>query len=319
MQKLKMTEELARELAEKFYQDMLKNTILTDSLNYKVSFGKESKGTVKINFTEEAWGKMTSLIDDFSSEVAWHGLVQRLGPTQFEIYDILVYPQVVTGATVNTDQVRYQKWLMEQPDEIFNNIRFQGHSHVSMGVTPSSVDISDQERLIENLQPEDYYIFMIWNKRQEFYARVVDVAANVSYSGKDVSVTYNGYDADSFLTHARAIVTKSVGVQAYGGAKNTSYYGNTTSYTNYQSQAKTTTAQTGATSSASKTTTQKKEENKVNDGLASKKSTTSQSSFLDDDYDDGSAGCSNLADYYRNNHEELYVYGNHSCNPYYAK
>lgn len=72
----------------------------------------KAKDKININFTADAWAKQSRLIDDFTSEVAWHGLMRQLSPTEYEIYDILVYPQQVTGVTVETDQDKYNDWLL---------------------------------------------------------------------------------------------------------------------------------------------------------------------------------------------------------------
>ena len=60
-----------------------------------------------IRFTTEAWIKQCSLVQHFNTEIAWHGLVRPI-KDGYEIYDILVYPQEVTGGTVETDQQKYQ-------------------------------------------------------------------------------------------------------------------------------------------------------------------------------------------------------------------
>lgn len=114
-----------------------------------------------IYFTKEAWRKQWALINNFQTEIAWHGLVRK-AEDGYYVYDILVYPQEVTGGTVNTDQVAYQNWLMSQPDEIFNHVRYQGHSHVDMQPRPSVIDLDNQKRM--QVPDDDFYLFMIWNK-----------------------------------------------------------------------------------------------------------------------------------------------------------
>ena len=70
------------------------------------------------------------------------------------ISDILVYPQEVTGSTVTTDQNEYEMWLMKQEDDVFNNIRMQGHSHVNMSTSPSSVDLNLYDGILSQLDSD---------------------------------------------------------------------------------------------------------------------------------------------------------------------
>ena len=57
-----------------------------------------------INFSAMAYLKMCTLVDMCDTECAWHGIVEANEErTRFDICDILVYPQDVSGATVQTD------------------------------------------------------------------------------------------------------------------------------------------------------------------------------------------------------------------------
>ena len=205
MRPIKMTEDMALEIARGCLEEVRKNELIYDNnICYSKSLNVVNENVIKVNFTTEAYNKMMTLVDGFSSEVAWHGIVKRIDECTFRITDILVYPQTVTGVTVNTDQSEYVKWLYGLPDEIFTNLMFQGHSHVNMGTSPSGTDLNDMYELIENLDDDDYYIFMIWNKRREFDIRVVDMAKNVIYSGADVQVSVEGFDYNKFIREAKS-------------------------------------------------------------------------------------------------------------------
>jgi hypothetical protein len=125
------------------------------------------------------------------------------------IEDIFVYPQEVTGSTVSTDQEEYSKWLYGLDDETFGKIRLQSHSHVNMGVTPSSVDDRHREQILAQLDPEMFYIFMIWNKSLSVHALIYDMQNNILYEDKDVEVKLISDDGtDEFLSEAKAKVRK---------------------------------------------------------------------------------------------------------------
>lgn len=157
---------------------------------------------ITINFTREAWRKQCSLVQHFNTEVAWHGLVREI-ENGYEIYDIIVYPQVVTGGTVETDQQKYQMWLMQQPDEIFQSIRYQGHSHVNMTPHPSSVDLENQRRM--QVPDDDFYIFLIWNKSSYYTARVYDHGK--VFNESQVEVTFDDIIDNDFIKQVESMIT----------------------------------------------------------------------------------------------------------------
>lgn len=174
---------------------------------YEYAPGKNTP-KVSITFTGKAYAKMLALLRHYDSEVAWHGTVERRSDTVFAITDIMVYPQEVTGATVNTDQEAYQQWLLRLDDEVFNSLRMQGHSHVNMGTTPSTVDTTHQEKIIQQMKGTDFYIFMIWNKRLEHTIRLYDYATNTYYEDSDVVISVEGCDEKAFLAESDAVVKR---------------------------------------------------------------------------------------------------------------
>lgn len=297
MQPIKMTDEIIRDVMQEFYsQASVLGNLQTDKFSFNKSFSKPAKDAVEVNFTLEAYHEMCALIDHFSTEVAWHGLVKRLDKTHFQVTKILIYPQKVTGATVNTDQEEYTKWLYALKDEEFNAVRFQGHSHVNMATNPSGVDMQNQWDMINQLNSTDYYIFMIWNKRREYNVRVIDMADNVIYSGSDVKVTIGALDMKGFLEEAEALVKKPTPVYNYG----TTYGSNARTYPG-GSFVGTTSAAT--TKSAEKTETEASNPalNTVTGAAAPKVNKENES---------------NLMGYYKKNPNELLANWNSSCLPY---
>lgn len=172
---------------------------------------KLAKPKVKVLFTEKAWVKMQTLIKNFSTEVAWHGLAARgKKPFEYIIYDILVYPQEVSGATVTTDQSEYEKWLMGLGDREFNNLRMQGHSHVEMSPSPSPKDRVLYNSITEQLGNDMFYIFLIWNKQGDGFIEIHDRRENKVFHSSDITVSVKwSVNAEKFLKQARALVKES--------------------------------------------------------------------------------------------------------------
>ena len=165
----------------------------------------------------------------FESEVAWHGVGERMDEKTFVISDILVYPQTVTGTTVDMDTEKYAMWLMENDeDDRFNHIIMQGHSHVKMQTSPSSVDKTHQEEILAQLTDDMYYIFMIWNKRLEHTTKIYDLQNNTMYEDNEIEygIMDDQCDLDEFIDEANKQVVehKYTGYQ-YGGGSGYQYSG----------------------------------------------------------------------------------------------
>lgn len=170
-----------------------KTTSSTVELRYTLAMSNMPKATLVIENT--AWQKICALVDQCDKEVAWHGIVRKENNV-YTITDVLVFPQEVTGATVTSDETEYSLWLMQQPDEVFNNIRFHGHSHVNMGVSPSGVDTHYQDNILKNLK--DFYIFAIFNKKGDNWVSIYDVEDNIAYGDKDIELVLPNDEAESW-------------------------------------------------------------------------------------------------------------------------
>ena len=128
---------------------------------------------------------MTHIVKVHDKEIAWHGVVERRPKNQYLVQDILIYPQTVTGVTVDADTDEYPKWLIENRD-LINKMRLQGHSHVNMGVTPSSTDEQYYAEL--SAQVSDFYIFIILNKSGAVYTRLYDFENGIEYEAVPVKI-----------------------------------------------------------------------------------------------------------------------------------
>ena len=202
------TEEMKQKARDDFNK-MLENIKMSDGkFSYNKSFEYEDCG-VTVWITPEAYKKILALVTEFSDEVGWHGTVTRNADDEYIIEDIFVYPQEVTGSTVNTDQGEYTKWLYELDDDTFNKLRMQGHSHVNMGVSPSGVDDKHRQQILDQLEKNMFYIFMVWNKSLSVHTLVYDMSKNILYEDDDVDIMLlNDDDIDEFLEDAKEKVQK---------------------------------------------------------------------------------------------------------------
>lgn len=194
MKAIRMTPEISSSMVEKILAQVAKKNFVEDSkitLDFDLISPKK-KGAIKFNYTLEAWTKQKALVDAFSSEIGWNGLVRKTGPQSYECYDIVVFPQSVSGATVRTDQQKFQAWQDALSDEQFNNMRMNAHSHVNMPPSPSGQDLSDQQRLVDTLGADDFYFIFIWNKSEQYTVKFVDMAENAIYEQDEIEITIGG-------------------------------------------------------------------------------------------------------------------------------
>ncbi len=160
----------------------------------KITFTKDladNKQKATLRFTEMAYIKMMALVMKYDKEIAWYGVAERGGENEYLITDILVYPQEVTSATVEMDMENYGHWLyhgLSSGDERYDNIWAQGHSHVNMSTGPSGTDLNHQREILADLRNDTFYIFMIWNKKNEHTIRIFDLQNNVMFENTDVTV-----------------------------------------------------------------------------------------------------------------------------------
>ena len=140
-----------------------------------------------------AYLKMMELVMQSDVEISWHGLVKKdKKQNAYLIYDILVFPQINTASSTNTDQDEYAKWLqdimMDEDESKFDDMRMHGHSHVNMSVFSSAIDDEYQRNLITNIKDGDYYIFLILNKRHDICALLYDYDKQILFETKDLNI-----------------------------------------------------------------------------------------------------------------------------------
>lgn len=194
MKPIKINEDQKNLLLEDFKKFLDKLRSNEDKVKYDIKIDKVLEQQITkpiIFFTKLAKDKMVYLVDKCNKEVAWHGLVTfDEAENTYVIEDIIVYPQTATSTTVTTDDAEIANWFNSLDDEIFFKIRLQGHSHVNMGTSPSNTDITYYNQLLQNLGDDDYYIFMILNKKNSLFINIYDYAQNVIFETNDIIIQY---------------------------------------------------------------------------------------------------------------------------------
>lgn len=209
MKPIFLSPEDMEELLEEIRTKMRKARMLDGRFELKQDYTyKGDLPKARLFYTSTAWAKMKQLVQGFTSEVGWHGLIQRYDDHSFIVKDIMVYPQSVTGATVTTDEEEYHKFLLpyweqyaETPD---TSINFHGHSHVNFGVSPSTTDLEDQRKKMESMKT-GFYVFTIHNKSGDSNTWIYDFDNNIQYDNKEIqqAVLLNEGTLEEFMADAK--------------------------------------------------------------------------------------------------------------------
>ena len=210
-------EQVRTKLIEKYNSTIFMNT---DVIDVRVDIKEILEEHIKdknlteptVYITTEAYLKMRKLVDEVSTEIGWYGTVTKCPGLDnvFVIEDILVYPQVVTGVTCEQDDDKMFEFEMSLTTDQVNHKRFQGHSHVNMGVTPSGVDEQFYQDLLT--QVNDYFIICITNKKNDYTVRFYDVENNILYTDLELKVLLDdGTDTNNWFTLVKdQVANKSI-------------------------------------------------------------------------------------------------------------
>ena len=156
---------------------------------------------LKIYYTTEAFSKIVRLVFSHDKEIGWNMVIK---PYQdgYRIYDVLVYPQKASAAYLDIDTAKYGEWKAKLTDEQDANLFGQGHSHVNMPTSPSSVDTKQQLSEIEN-KGNGFFFFQIWNKKMDVNSFFYDIDNGLLYEKEDIELIL---EDDEFITNSRKML-----------------------------------------------------------------------------------------------------------------
>ena len=240
---IKMTKEAIEAAVSEFRKSLEKLKTADGTVNYKADLKLSAERKAILNISATAWLKMKYLVDVYDTEIGWFGLCARDTEQEntYNLLDIIVYPQTVTGSTVDTDEKKLGTWYESLPDEVFFLKNFHGHSHVKFAPNPSTTDIKDREEKLKDMPDDGFFVFMILNKDEKLTCEIYDAAQNVHYENKDVIVCVTSSAVDFFNSLAlveeksyslqKSATIDSIKAAKKGSGKLDKYYGNY--YNNY--------------------------------------------------------------------------------------
>lgn len=131
-----------------------------------------------VYFTNAVLQAINYIVMNSDKEVAWLGRVEQLDDGNYLVSDLYLPKQTVTGASVDIDPDALANLALEIMDAGHDpdTLRYHGHSHVDMGVTPSQ---TDQNHMMEYLEGVDWFIRSIHNRKGNLRVDVFDKANNL--------------------------------------------------------------------------------------------------------------------------------------------
>ena len=191
---IKLNNEVLKTPLEELIADLYTDTAI------QLKFPKPNvkiKKRPKLQFTAETFTQMMYLVKQCSEEIGWLGRVIRDDLT-FTIDKLYVFPQLVTGASVTPNETKYVHWNMQLSNDEIKTLRFHGHSHVHMGVFASATDTGMYNSQLAELKKDDFYIFLITNKKGDFIYWIYDLADNIVYEKEDIDFDIIDFDGKSY-------------------------------------------------------------------------------------------------------------------------
>lgn len=150
-----------------------------------------------ISFTREAWVKQCYLVDTCQKEVGWFALVDHdAEANSFTITEIVIPKQEVTSAETDIGKEDLADAAMEliEAGKDTGKMYAWFHSHVNMGVSPSTQDEFQVEDFLEDLadQPEvPAFIRGIQNKKGDLKLDIYYIQYGIAYQNLSFSVIHD--------------------------------------------------------------------------------------------------------------------------------
>ena len=148
---------------------------------------------LKVYYSMIAFVKTIELVKAHSMEVGWNMTVTKY-KDGYRVNDIFVYPQKASSAYISVDPTEWGIWKAGLDDVTEQYLNGHGHSHVNMSTFSSPVDELQQHDEILT-KKNGFYLFQIWNKRNEVNSFFYDLDHKIYYPEVELIVE----ETDSFI------------------------------------------------------------------------------------------------------------------------
>lgn len=173
----------------------------------KVSLIKDKEP--KVFIYKNALDKMKQYIDACDKEIGWLATAVK-SKNNYIIKDCFLFEQEVASTTCELTEEglsNFAQEIIQLPNgvEIWNEIKCWGHSHVNMGVSPSTQDEKQFNWFMKN--QDDFFIRIIGNKKEEFGISIIDLEKGIRYDEMSYSLVMNKEENDK-ITQLKKLIEK---------------------------------------------------------------------------------------------------------------
>ena len=193
----------------------MKYKVSTSAMSASITtLQNETHVVPRVFYAPGVWERIQYLVSKCTKEVGWLGLVEKIN-NDYLITEIFVPEQTVTGAETDISSTAMAALAMQllRENKDPSKLRYWGHSHVNMSVSPST---TDENQVAEYLETCNYFIRGIYNKSNASKVDVYDRDRGVAYQCVAES---NCYLTQEVIAELDKMIADNVKEQTY--AQNT--------------------------------------------------------------------------------------------------
>lgn len=145
----------------------------------------------------EAYKKMLYIVNLSNKEIGWLGLVEKQQGNVLKIKDVYLFRQQVGATTCEItpegiEEVVIDLLQSENGEELIENLKLWGHSHVNMATCPSSQDIRQLNSFEQN--GNEWFLGVIVNKSGDFNFTYADYVTGIKINNLSWTVDVPGFN-----------------------------------------------------------------------------------------------------------------------------
>lgn len=169
-----------------------------------------------ITISQNALDKMQIYIESVNIEIGWLGTLIKKAEDHYYLEDVFLLEQKCHGTNTTITADGQSKLIMELMEkgklDVLNNIKFWGHSHVNMDVSPSTQDEDTLKMLKPDVNP-DFFLRGIFNKSGKVKFTLYDYINNMIVDNVDWSP--EKYLNESLISEIKAEIKEKVTEKTY--------------------------------------------------------------------------------------------------------
>lgn len=151
----------------------------------------------KVVMDLEAYKKMLYIVNLSNKEIGWLGLVEKQQGNILRIKDVYLFRQQVGATTCEItpegiEEVVIDLLQSENGEELIENLKLWGHSHVNMATSPSAQDVRQLNSFEQN--GNEWFLGVILNKSGDFNFTYADYVTGIKVNNLSWTVDIPGFN-----------------------------------------------------------------------------------------------------------------------------